>query len=60
MNGIPVRFDRTRGKGSHGTVYYGDRRAVVKDRKIPLESGTLHHKCKQLGIDPSICEGLRL
>ncbi|MDE0255160.1 MAG: hypothetical protein OYG32_10230 [Rhodospirillaceae bacterium] len=22
-NGIAVRFDRTRGKGSHGTPYYG-------------------------------------
>jgi len=22
--GIPVRFDRTRGKGSHGTLYYGE------------------------------------
>ena len=35
-NGIAVRFDRTRGKGSHGTLYYGDRHTVVKDRKTPL------------------------
>ena len=52
-NGIAVRFDRTRGKGSHGTLYCGDRRTVVKDRKKPLKTGTLVGMCKQLGIDPT-------
>ena len=52
-NGIAVRFDRTRGKGSHGTLHYGDRRTVVKDRKKPLKTGTLLGMCKQLGIDPN-------
>ena len=51
-NGIAVRFDRTRGKGSHGTLYYGDRHTVVKDRRKPLKAGTLRGMCKQLGIDP--------
>lgn len=51
-NDIAVRFDRTRGKGSHGTLYYGDRHTVVKDRKKPLTTGTLRGMCKQLGIDP--------
>ncbi|MDE0433985.1 MAG: type II toxin-antitoxin system HicA family toxin [Bryobacterales bacterium] len=51
-NGIAVRFDRTRGKGSHGTLYYGERHTVVKDRGKPLKTGTLHGMCKQLGIDP--------
>ena len=51
-NGIAVRFDRTRGKGSHGTLYYGDRHTVVKDRRKPLKTGTLRGMCKQLGIDP--------
>ena len=51
-NDIAVRFDRTRGKGSHGTLYYGDRHTVVKDRKKPLKTGTLHGMCKQLGINP--------
>jgi mRNA interferase HicA len=31
--GVPVRFDRTRGKGSHGTLYYGDHFTIVKDRR---------------------------
>jgi len=51
-NNIAVRFDRTRGKGSHGTLYYGDCHTVLKDRKKPLKTGTLHAMCKQLGIDP--------
>ena len=52
-NDIAVRFDRTRGKGSHGTLYYSDRHTVVKDRKKPLKTGTLRGMCKQLGIDPN-------
>ena len=51
--GIVVRFDRTRGKGSHGTLYFGDRRTVVKDRRKPLKTGTLLGMCRQLGIDPN-------
>ena len=53
-NGIAVRFDRTRGKGSHGTLYYGDRHTVVKDRRKPLKTGTLRGMCRQLGIDPDL------
>lgn len=52
-SGIAVRFDRTRGKGSHGTLYYGHRYTVVKDRRKPLKTGTLRGICKQLGIDPN-------
>ena len=52
-NGIAVKFDRTRGKGSHGTLYYGERRTVVKDRRKPLKTGTLRGMCGQLGIDPN-------
>ena len=50
-NGIAVRFDRARGKGSHGTLYYGGRHTVMKDRRKPLKTGTLRGMCKQLGID---------
>ena len=35
-NGIEIRFDQTRGKGSHGTLYYGNRYTVVKNRRKPL------------------------
>ena len=51
-NGIDVRFDRTRGKGSHGTLYFGDRHTVVKGGRKPLKTGTFLGMCKQLGIDP--------
>ena len=50
---IAVSFDRIRGKGSHGTLHYGDRFTVVKDRKAPLKTGTFRAMCKQLGIDLS-------
>ena len=50
-NGIAVRFDRTRGKGSHGTLYYGDRHTVVRDRGKPLKTGTLRGMWRQFGID---------
>ena len=50
-NGIAVRFDRARGKCSHGTLRYGDRFTVLKDHREPHETGTLHGMCKQLGID---------
>ena len=30
--GVAVRFNEERGKGSHGTLYFGDRFTVLKDR----------------------------
>jgi mRNA interferase HicA len=39
--GVSVRFDPTRGKGSHGTLYYGDRFTVVKDRGKECGPGLL-------------------
>ena len=57
-NGIAVRFDRTRGKGSHGTLYYGDRHTEVKDHRKPLKTGTLRGMCKRFGIDPNDLQGV--
>ena len=48
--GIPVRFIAHRGKGSHGTLYYGSARAIVQDLKRELPTGTLHAMAKQLGL----------
>jgi mRNA interferase HicA len=39
--GAEVRFVAQRGKGSHGTLYYGERKTIVKDRKKELGSGLL-------------------
>jgi mRNA interferase HicA len=47
---VPVRFDPTRGKGSHGTLYYGDRFTVVKDRRKECGPGLLAKMLTDLGL----------
>jgi len=47
---LPYRWSPERGVGSHGTVYLGERFAVVKDLKKELGPGLLADMCKQLGI----------
>ncbi len=49
-DGIIVRFVRHRGKGSHGTLYYGDRYVVLPDRKRDIGPGLMAHITRQLGI----------
>jgi mRNA interferase HicA len=39
-----------RGKGSHGTLYYGDQFTVVGSMKKELKGGTTRAMLKQLGI----------
>ncbi|MFI5397508.1 MAG: hypothetical protein ACHQ9S_18375 [Candidatus Binatia bacterium] len=39
-----------RGKGSHGTVYYGERFTVLKDRRKELSPGLLAAMLVQLGL----------
>ncbi len=51
--GLASRVDEKRGKGSHVTLYFGDRLTVVRNPKDELKSGTLHAMCKQLGIAKS-------
>jgi mRNA interferase HicA len=41
LRGLPVRADRKRGKGSHATVYLGERYTVLKDRKKEIGKGLL-------------------
>jgi mRNA interferase HicA len=49
--GVPVVWDKTRGKGSHGTLYFGATgRTVVRDAKDQLKTGTLHGMLAQLGL----------
>ena len=49
-HGVPVRFDKTRGKGSHGTLYFGDRFTVVKDRRKEGGPGLLGKMLTDLGL----------
>lgn len=48
--GTAVEFNPERGKGSHGTLYFGTRFAVVRNLKDEMKTGTLHAVLKQLGL----------
>jgi len=50
QRGVTVRIDSKRGKGSHITVYFGDRKTVVKDRRKELRPGLLAAMIRQLGL----------
>jgi predicted RNA binding protein YcfA (HicA-like mRNA interferase family) len=49
---VDLRFVPARGKGSHGTVYFGAASTVLKDPKKELGIGLLRAMCKDLGISP--------
>lgn len=48
--GVRVVFRAERGKGRHGTLYYGDRFTVLKDRRQELSAGLPLAMLKQLGL----------
>lgn len=48
--GVSVEFRPERGKGSHGTLYFGSRLTVLRNPKDELKTGTLHAMLKQLGL----------
>ena len=50
QRGITARVDTKRGKGSHVTLYFGDRRTIVRNPKDELKTGTYHAMLKQLGL----------
>ena len=47
-SGVPVSFDSSHGKGSHGRLYYGDRFTTLKDRKKEIGPGLLKAMLDQL------------
>ena len=49
--GVAVRFDQTRGKDSHGTLYYGERFTVVKDRRKECGPGLIGKMLADLGLN---------
>jgi mRNA interferase HicA len=51
-NNIPVNFVTRRGKGSHGTLVYGEKFTIVRNPKDELKTGTLHAMLDQLGLTP--------
>ncbi|MGL5872297.1 MAG: type II toxin-antitoxin system HicA family toxin [Xenococcaceae cyanobacterium] len=48
--GIEARVDKKRGKGSHVTLYFGERFTIVRNPKDELKTGTLNAMLKQLGL----------
>ena len=50
IRGLPVIVVRERGKGSHATLYFGERFTILRDPKDELKTGTLHGMLRQLGI----------
>lgn len=48
--GLEVSLDKSRGKGSHITLYYGEKFTVVRNLKDELKTGTYKAMLKQLGI----------
>ena len=48
--GITCRVEAKRGKGSHITLYFGDRFTVARNPRDELKTGTLHAMLKQLGL----------
>jgi mRNA interferase HicA len=48
--GVDVRIDEEHGKGSHATVYFGERLTVIKDRRKEIGPGLLHAMLRQLGL----------
>jgi mRNA interferase HicA len=55
--GVEVLFVTERGKGSHGTLYFGSSFTIVRDLKDELKTGTLHAMLKQLGLTLKDIEG---
>ena len=50
QRGVRVTFVPERGKGSHGTLYYGERLTIVRNPRDGLKTGTLHAMLTQLGL----------
>ena len=48
--GLTVRIDRKRGKGSHFTLYFGDRQTIMKDRTKEIGPGLLKKILDNLGL----------
>lgn len=48
---MTVYFTARRGKGSHGTLYFGERFTIVQNLKSDLPKGTLAAMLGQLGLE---------
>lgn len=53
---LRLELVRERGKGSHGTLYLGERYTIMKDRKKEIGPGLLKKMLADLGLDKSNIE----
>jgi mRNA interferase HicA len=49
--GVICEVIKHHGKGSHATLYFGNRRTTIKDRKKEIGKGLLISMLKDPGID---------
>ena len=49
-SGLVCHVDEKRGKGSHVTLYLGDKLTIVRNPKDQLKMGTLYAMLKQLSL----------
>lgn len=49
--GVTVTIEKHHGKGSHATLYFGDNRTTIKDRKKEIGKGLLNSMLDDLGIN---------
>ena len=49
--GVEVYLESRRGKGSHSTLFYGERFTILRNLKDELKTGTYQAMLKQLDID---------
>ena len=45
-----MAFNENRGKGGHGTLSYGRRKTIVKDRRKEVGAGLLAKMLRDLGL----------
>ncbi len=48
--GVDVRYDPTRGKGSHGQLHFGTRFTTIKDPRKEIGSGLLKKMLDDLAL----------
>ncbi len=49
--GLNVRFIASEGAGSHGTLYVGNRKTTIKDRRKEIGKGLLNKMLADLEIE---------
>ena len=56
---IGVYLDQQRGKGSHGVLFYGERKTTLKDLRKEIGSGLLNSMLHDLGLSVDDLYGRR-